>query len=63
MVASVDINLPVLGAEHVGVNIEGIVLATTTVTVVPISATTIALVQGSSNCVLVGLKGVILRTP
>ena len=55
--------IPVFRAEHVGINIKGIVLATATVTVRPVSRSPVAGVKGSSNGVLVGLQGVILWAP
>jgi len=53
----------VLRADHVGVNVESIVLATSTITLPPVSRAATAGMEGTSNGVLVGLKGVILRAP
>merc|ERR1719411_1521289 len=53
----------VLRADHVGVNIESIVLATSTITFPPVSRAATAGVEGTSNGIFVGLKGVILRAP
>ncbi len=54
---------PILWAVHVGVYVEGIVLATSTVTVIPVARASLTCVKGSSHSVLVRLQGVILRAP
>jgi len=54
---------PVLRAEHVGVHVEGIVLATAAVAVVPVAGTAVAGVQRAGDRVLVRLQGVVLGTP
>jgi len=54
---------PVLGAHHVGVNIESIDLAASPVTAIPVSATSVAGVEGGGDGVLVPLHGVVLGAP
>merc|ERR1719477_374314 len=54
---------PVLGAHHVGVNIESIDLAASSVTAVPVSVTPVAGVEGGGDGVLVALHGVVLGAP
>merc|ERR1719193_1199089 len=54
---------PVLGAHHVGVNIESINLAAPSVTAVPVSVTSTAGMEGGGDGVLVPLHGVVLGAP
>jgi len=54
---------PVLGAHHVGVNIESINLAAPSVTVIPVSVTSTAGVKGGGDGVLVPLHSIVLGAP
>jgi len=54
---------PVLGAHHVGVNIESINLAARSVTAIPVSVTSIAGVEGGGDGVFVPLHDVVLGAP